>query len=460
MKKFLLFVSCIIAFKNTPAQTNKSNNIFNEQSYIDQARSIGYNAEEIKNYVERSRKQFVDGNTNTINTNNKPSQTYTYNPGCTNIDFETGNAIGWAVSSGSNPIVNGSCSLLGCCPGSLTNYTIMSNGVVDPNVPTFTINSVFGAGGGTGNFFAKINDAIPNFAMERMSQSFKVTAANNLFVYAFLLVFDGTGHVCCDQPFYNLTLQDTLGNLIVAPTMPNYSVTVPGLSCPAVPSLSLVTGGLLPAGNFSYTPWIISAIDLTPYIGNAVNISVTAGDCTGGAHAGYMYYDAMCAPLTYTDGVSPMTLNQVNNLILVGSKTLVAPKGFNSYQWNGPTGTINSPTLTTSTFGTYTLSLGGIGYSGYSQKVFSLMPSGINEINPKMDAINIFPNPTNNEFYIDNLPLKSTYSVTDVSGKLILSKTLNAGGKAKIEMNNAANGIYFVKVETELGIKNFKIVKE
>ncbi len=463
MKKIYLF-SCLIflcTIKNK-GQNNDPLSGYNESIYRQQAQLSNYTPGETKALIERTKQQFLANKLSPVqpNINLKTTNTNTYNPGCVNMDFETGNTNGWVMSSGTTSVVNSSCSLINCCTGSNINYSVMSNGVVDPNVG-FTINSQFG-GSSTGNKFIRLNDAMPGLDSQRMTQTFLVSSSNNLFLYSFLLVFDGAGHPCCDQPFYNFTLSDTLGNVISASTMPNYSITVPGSGCIATSSLSAITSSLMPtASSFSSTPWLTSAIDLTPYIGNAVRISITAGDCTAGAHAGYMYFDALCGALTYSDNAASLPLNVNNNVVAGPTHTLVAPNGFNTYQWNGPSGIINSKTAVVSLPGTYTLSLGGYGYSGVSQKYFTVAaPNALNTNNALLNALHLYPNPTNSEFVIENVPVKSNYTLLDITGKTIINKTENTYGNVKVDVSGFEKGVYFLKLETEVGVRNFKVVKE
>ncbi|MGZ3885616.1 MAG: T9SS type A sorting domain-containing protein [Bacteroidia bacterium] len=466
MRKLLLLSAGLMMFGSGFAQQEQSRTVnqpFNEQACIERAKAAGYNAWELKNYVERSRQEFISKKNNLPVPSSylKSASTTTYNPGCTNIDFEAGTTSGWMTASGTNTYMNGSCTMAGCCPASVVNYTMCNNGLTDPNVG-FPINSVFGTAGGTN--FIKLNDDQPNFAIQQISQSFKVTSANNLFAYAFLLVFDGTGHACCDQPFYNFTLSDTLGNPITGPGMPNYSITVPGVSCPATASLSLITAGMMPspsATQFSYTPWMISAIDLSPYIGNAVNISITVGDCTGGAHAAYMYFDAACASLNYYLGSTPYPLNMVNTLPAGPTYTITAPANFNTYTWTGPTGTYTTPSITTSMIGSYTLSLGGYGYSAPSQKVFNITSvTSISEQNAIMNAVTLYPNPSAGEVIIDHVPSKTSYALYDVRGKLITDKIMCSGSAVKLDVSGLETGVYFIKLESESGVRNMKFIRE
>ncbi|MCK5137166.1 MAG: T9SS type A sorting domain-containing protein [Bacteroidales bacterium] len=60
------------------------------------------------------------------------------------------------------------------------------------------------------------------------------------------------------------------------------------------------------------------------------------------------------------------------------------------------------------------------------------------------DEILIFPNPTNHQLSISNLQKITNYTILDISGKLILSGTINVD--ENINIKSLTNGIYIVKV--------------
>lgn len=75
-----------------------------------------------------------------------------------------------------------------------------------------------------------------------------------------------------------------------------------------------------------------------------------------------------------------------------------------------------------------------------------------NSINPNL--IDVFPNPASNELYIKFDLGKSqqvTYSIKDVTGKIILEKNLNnvMAAYEKVDISNIANGVYFVSLELD-----------
>jgi photosystem II stability/assembly factor-like uncharacterized protein len=77
----------------------------------------------------------------------------------------------------------------------------------------------------------------------------------------------------------------------------------------------------------------------------------------------------------------------------------------------------------------------------------------------RLSKVNIYPIPTKNIVYIDNLSNQETVVLYDINGKkLKMMKDLE--NKLKIDMSQFTTGIYFVKVENGDETKMFKIVKQ
>ena len=73
------------------------------------------------------------------------------------------------------------------------------------------------------------------------------------------------------------------------------------------------------------------------------------------------------------------------------------------------------------------------------------------------NAVKIYPNPSTGIIYFEGLDAKiNRVEVFDVSGKSVLVHENFAGNK--LELSELQNGIYFVKLETEKGFLNRKMV--
>lgn len=112
------------------------------------------------------------------------------------------------------------------------------------------------------------------------------------------------------------------------------------------------------------------------------------------------------------------------------------------------------------------LNQGGNNYEvgAYSNIIF-LKPSivlGQDDID-KRSAISLFPNPSTGNFTVEFKAIqaeKATLYVTDLTGKVILTKVLsdlNNGSRQDVKLNNIASGLYIVRVQTEKGIYQQKI---
>lgn len=75
-----------------------------------------------------------------------------------------------------------------------------------------------------------------------------------------------------------------------------------------------------------------------------------------------------------------------------------------------------------------------------------------------LEDVNIYPNPTSGILFIeaDNI---TNISITNIEGKIILSKSINANN-AELYLSNFSKGIYLMKIETNEGLRVEKIVLE
>jgi gliding motility-associated-like protein len=225
---------------------------------------------------------------------------------CTNADFESGTFQNWTGQTGSccgintpnNGIVNG-------------QHTIMTGNGIDPfscgDIPVVAPGSTFSARLG--------NDA-SNYGAERLRYSFNITPDNTLIIYKYAVVLEDAGHPAGDQPRFEAKLLDQNGQTI--PCTYYYVAAGPG-------------SGFQTCGGIQYKTWTTIGVDVTPYIGQTVTLDFATGDCGQGAHFGYAYVDAGCAPF-----VIDSRYCEVQNGLNIA--VLTAPAGFQSYQWsNGGT---------------------------------------------------------------------------------------------------------------------------
>jgi len=73
--------------------------------------------------------------------------------------------------------------------------------------------------------------------------------------------------------------------------------------------------------------------------------------------------------------------------------------------------------------------------------------------------INIYPNPTNNAWYIQSNEVVSEIQVFDLSGRLIFSQQQENAGLIKIDGSGLQRGVYLIKVYGDQ-VQEFKLIKE
>ncbi len=321
---------------------------------------------------------------------------------CNNEDFELSlvgpvtnstSILGWTVTSGGNTGLGSSCSLTSCCVGQPNAVDIIGNGYTDPLIGApYLVYSIFGSTSNIGNTiplnaglsqmhgnnFIRINDAIGNFGAHKLSKIINVTPTTALFKLAYISTFSNA-HTCCDAGGLKIKLTNiTTGSII---SCPNFSFTGLSTSCSPTSSITYYNAGsniaATSASSSMFNPWQINSLDLSPYMGNAIQIDIISFDCTAGAHASCAYIDCQCGPLEVISNGIPFLPGMIPTcgapfLLITG------PPGFNSYQWSTTTGNpvlIGSPTITVGLAGTYTLSLGSTCYTTLAVFQVSITPA-------------------------------------------------------------------------------------
>lgn len=85
---------------------------------------------------------------------------------------------------------------------------------------------------------------------------------------------------------------------------------------------------------------------------------------------------------------------------------------------------------------------------------------GIEDVLATNGFVQVYPNPTNGDvFLVFSEVLENQLEVIDVTGKILISKTLT-GQKINLNISHLVNGVYYVKVSNEKGLSTSKIVKQ
>ncbi len=333
---------------------------FDEILEWQKAISMGFEIKDQKIAIARAKRNYIDfkygykqmymGGANKVQS------------GCTNVDFETGNASGWTIVEGDN--INSTTHQMGAL-SSTTQTLICNPGYIDPNGVPITGNSPLG-----GNFL-RLGKTVSGGTAYKASQTFTVTAANSVFIYAYAVVLEDGSHSCAQQPYFSIAFKDCGGNPIPCG---QYDVIAGGSACSGGADPSFVTSGA-----YSYKQWTTAAFDLTAQIGSCVTIDFQVAGCViaQSAHTGYAYIDASCQPMTLNLNGTEIPVGQTNNSFCgaATTNTLCAPAGF-TYSWTGPgvTGQTGQ-CINTSSAGTFSVTLGQSGASCFSPLLYSTFNS-------------------------------------------------------------------------------------
>ena len=171
----------------------------------------------------------------------------------------------------------------------------------------------------------------------------------------------------------------------------------------------------------------------------------------------------------YTDTLKQIVpVSDFPNLTVTGKQTICTGEkvsftlgGASTYSLNGVAS--NSTFLAQPTANTvYTIS-GAVSGTAVcvAKKTVSvtILPcTNLTSISQQAGNLRIYPNPSSGIFTIET-EVGTEIQISDVSGRLVLLKTLNPG-KQSIDLSGEAHGIYFVKAKNAHTSFRFKLVKE
>jgi gliding motility-associated-like protein len=258
---------------------------------------------------------------------------------CTNADFEEYNFTNWfgGLSTYDTPFSNTTIQSNGYNASIFdvsARHTIMTTPAINNNpalgaiigYDELALNPSTGladipfipSNGGTAS--CRLGNANTGAEIERLYYDMNVTANNTTFYYQFAIVLQDPLHATYEQPYFKITVKDGNGNQIGG-VCGVYNVNATLASSDA--SFVQIT---YQSEALYYRPWELVSVDLTAFIGTTVRIEFETADCSLGGHFGYAYIDAGCGMLDMA--ASFCTTDD--------SALLVAPAGFNSYQWYGP----------------------------------------------------------------------------------------------------------------------------
>ncbi len=232
-----------------------------------------------------------------------------------NGGFETGAFDGWTLSGGSNPGLAGSppfnaasIQINGNTPGPAS---VLGN-VVDPRAPAITLARV-------GQHTAKINDENTGAAITSLKQTVQITAADidpldglPHIRFAFAPVMDDPGHSPEEQPYFYVSIRRVSDN----------SILFEKIAYSGQPGENFVNG----TGSWKYLPFQdVDAVLPADAVGDSVELTVIAADCSLGGHGGYVYVDGFgSANLPVQGGGNGGNTTPVPTLPLGGLVLLIA----------------------------------------------------------------------------------------------------------------------------------------
>lgn len=377
---FIAICFAQISFAQTKDLKKTSPNYFDEKAAYEQAKAVGIKASEINGYVQFLKNDFSSkaalkkqvhkhtpyegGSTNIQETiiylePNKPMSL-----GCPNMGFEQYNFNGWAGSIGTTYTVSG---------GTTPSYSTTGTSIVNPAGDNISLvntsnyhtimsipptNSIYPNCVGYDSIACKMvgsqkvsqipfvspfsfdpvsvrmNGALAFYRACKLKYVTTASSSNQRLSYSYALVLqDGSAtnppHIPYEAPYFKVTVKNETTNTELTGCS---SYTLNSATVTATDSLiTSVTSNPIEVPVL-FRKWNYYSVDLSSLApGTPVSINFEVGGCTHGGLYSYAYVDAECGGIgtTYANMCSGSTF-----------ATLVAPTGFNSYQWIGPSGII------------------------------------------------------------------------------------------------------------------------
>ena len=166
-------------------------------------------------------------------------------------------------------------------------------------------------------------------------------------------------------------------------------------------------------------------------------------------------------PVVLTSATIP-TVSAVSNASLIcnGQTASLTASGASTYSWNTSATTsvvAVSPSVTTS----YTVTGTSNGCSNSATITQSVSAcTGLNNNVASTIGTVVYPNPNTGLFTIElNNGSVKTIEVMDLTGRIVLTNT-SSNDKIDFNISNLANGVYFVKVQSNNSVEVIKIVKQ
>jgi hypothetical protein len=373
----IITISQLLVAQTTETKKNDSN-VFDENAAFNFAKAKGIKATEINGYVQFLKNEFSSkkalqkqghvhspyessgtlGESETVIylEPNKPMSL-----GCQNMGFEQYNFTGWTGGSGitsagvtmANYGVLGTTILNGAGNNvslfNTTNYhTLMTVPPIDHNYPfvvgydslackavgSQTISQIpFVSPFSFDPVSVRMNGAVANNRACRLKYIATSSTINQRLSFSYAVVLQNAGgHSVGESPYFKVEVKNESTGVILS-GCPSYTFNT-NSTLPSDSIFQSTTGNVFDPT--IYRKWQNYSIDLSTLpLGTNISINFEVGGCSLGGHWAYAYVDAECGGLgtPYANWCSGTSF-----------ATLVAPTGFNSYQWSGSGGLISGAT--------------------------------------------------------------------------------------------------------------------
>jgi hypothetical protein len=302
-------------------------------------------------------------------------------------------------------------------------------------------------------------------------------ATSNVTVNALPTILVNSGAICIGNSFtMNPTGAATYtfsnGSPIDTPTS-NTSYTITGtdangcisavaavssVTVNALPTISVNSGIICAGSSFTMNP--TGASTYTFSNGSAVASPVANTSYTVSGTDANGCISAISAVSDVTVNALPTLVATSNNSIICSGQTaILSVSGAQTYTWNT---TSNSTSISINPTATTVYSVNGTDANGCSNTATITqnvsLCTGVVNLNNAIPSISLYPNPNNGLFSLD-LNTSSQIVIINSLGQVVFNETMNAG-KQNLDILNAANGIYFVKVIQGNKQQTIKFIKE
>ncbi|MDO9001134.1 MAG: T9SS type A sorting domain-containing protein [Bacteroidota bacterium] len=297
------------------------------------------------------------------------------------------------------------------------------------------------------------------------------TAVSSVVVNTTPTVVVNSGAICTGSSFTlspsGATSYTYSSGPVVSPTA-NTSYTVTGttsgcsanavatVTVNAIPTVVVNSGAICNGSSFTLNPSGATSYTYSsgPIVTPTANTSYTVTGTTSGCSA-----DAVAS--VTVNALPSVTAVSSTSILCVGQTASLTASGATTYTWNTSANTAViaiSPTVTT----TYTVD--GSDANGCTN-TFTISQAvtpctGITAKSSNLNGLSVYPNPNFGQFTIElNNGALKTIEIMDVTGRIVLSNA-TSNDKIDFNINTLANGVYYVKIQSNNSVEVVKIVKQ